>query len=35
MLDVVTTTNIDEEATPRMEVVGVADDEGLETIDGK
>jgi hypothetical protein len=35
MLDVVTATNIDEEAAPRMEVVGVADDEGLETIDGK
>ncbi|CAK9234574.1 unnamed protein product [Sphagnum troendelagicum] len=35
MLDVVTTTNADEEAAPHMEVVGAVDDEDLEATDGK
>ncbi|CAK9861040.1 unnamed protein product [Sphagnum jensenii] len=35
MLDVVTTTNTNEEAAPIIEVVGVAEDEELEAVDGK
>jgi hypothetical protein len=35
MLDVVTTNDVDEEATPNVEVVGAAEDEDLEVADGK
>jgi hypothetical protein len=35
MLDFVTTTNADEEATPNVEVVGAVEDEDLEAVDGK
>jgi hypothetical protein len=35
MLDVVTATNTDEEAAPIVEVVGAAEDEDLEAVDGK
>jgi hypothetical protein len=35
MLDFVTTTNADEEATPDVEVVGAAEDEDLEASDGR
>jgi hypothetical protein len=34
-LDVVTTTNADEEALPNVEVVGTVEDEDLEAVDGK
>jgi len=35
MLDFVVATNVDEEAAPDMEVVGAAEDEDLEAVDGK
>ncbi|CAM6023199.1 unnamed protein product [Sphagnum balticum] len=35
MLDVVTATNVDEEAAPIVELVGAAKDEDLEAVDGK
>jgi len=35
MLDLVTATNADEEAAPNVEVVGAAEDEGLEATRGK
>jgi hypothetical protein len=35
MLDIVTETDADEEATPNVEVMGVAEDEELEPADGE
>jgi len=35
MLDHVTATNADEEAVPNVEVMGAAEDEGLEATHGK
>ncbi len=35
MLDSVTITNADEEAAPSVEVVGAAEDEDLDTANGK
>ncbi|CAK9870201.1 unnamed protein product [Sphagnum jensenii] len=35
MLDTVTTTDTDGEATPNVEVVGATEDENLETVDSK
>jgi hypothetical protein len=35
MLDVVTATNAKEDTAPSVEVVGVAEDEDLEAVDGK
>jgi hypothetical protein len=35
MLDFVDATDVDEEAAPNMEIVGAAEDEELEAVDGK
>jgi hypothetical protein len=35
MLDIVTATNAEEDTAPSVEVVGVAEDEDLEAVDGK